>query len=388
MDRNDIYREIDRCLIVTRALKASTISDRDLPYIKSYRTRLEMLRDHVAISILQRPDLLYSLLITLWSAREYFQGLGDSGESAEMSARRAAVRVRSLEATIDGLEIRTASVSNMVVTIKEAHETAERLPMDLQQLREAKTEISVTRDESSRSGTEISRELEKAKQLVKELQTLKGEAKNVMDSLDAAYAAATSEGLASAFFQNSLSLNRSIYVWTAGLVVALVVGGLLGSSRVSSILEMLRIGNISAELVTLQLVLAVISVGPAIWFAWLSTKQIGQRFRLAEDYSFKAAVSKAYQGFQREADRVDPDLKAQLLKTALSRLDEQPLRFVEPGSHGSPIHEALSSGVIREAFARVPDFGSRLEGLARDALGTIRSRHTGQGTDRVKPEGA
>ncbi|HDG8047078.1 TPA: hypothetical protein PCL14_003613, partial [Klebsiella pneumoniae] len=73
------------------------------------------------------------------------------------------------------------------------------------------------------------------------------------------------------------------------------------------------------------------------------TKQIGQRFRLAEDYEFKASVSKAYEGYRREAVQLDNDFTQRLFGNALTRLEEPPLRFVEEATHSSPIMEMLSS---------------------------------------------
>jgi hypothetical protein len=54
-----------------------------------------------------------------------------------------------------------------------------------------------------------------------------------------------------------------------------------------------------------DVVLSLLSIGAPIWLAWQATKQIGQRFRLSEDYAFKASISRAYEGFRREAARID-----------------------------------------------------------------------------------
>jgi hypothetical protein len=114
----------------------------------------------------------------------------------------------------------------------------------------------------------------------------------------------------------------------------------------------------------------VLSVGAPVWFAWLSTKQIGQRFRLSEDYAFKASISRAYEGFRREAARFDKDMEAKLLTSALTRLDELPLRLVEADSHGSPWHELASSNAVKQAMRLVPGFSEQIKDLASRALAT------------------
>ncbi|MNV99006.1 hypothetical protein D3C71_1943230 [compost metagenome] len=87
-----------------------------------------------------------------------------------------------------------------------------------------------------------------------------------------------------------------------------------------------------------------------MWFAWVSTKQIGQRFRLAEDYGFKASVAKAYEGYRKEAARIDEAFEAKLFSIALTRLDEAPLRTVEAETPGSPWHELFANAKSNPEF--------------------------------------
>lgn len=115
----------------------------------------------------------------------------------------------------------------------------------------------------------------------------------------------------------------------------------------------------------------LLSVAAPVWFAWLATKQIGQRFRLSEDYALKASVSRAYEGYRQEAHRIDEDLEARLLESALARLDEQPLRLVESDSHGSPWHELLASDVVKQAIRAVPGFAEQIKDSASKAIGSL-----------------
>ncbi|MDP0953213.1 hypothetical protein Q6283_28445, partial [Klebsiella pneumoniae] len=89
--------------------------------------------------------------------------------------------------------------------------------------------------------------------------------------------------------------------------------------------------------------------------------------RLAEDYAFKASVAKAYEGYRKEAARIDPQFEARLFGSALTRLDEAPLRLVEIGSHGSPWHELATSDGVRRAFELAPEFQEKATSLLRDA---------------------
>ena len=131
-----------------------------------------------------------------------------------------------------------------------------------------------------------------------------------------------------------------MWTWVAGLVIALCAGGGIGYYRVS-LMQGLIDRNVSSGALVINLILAIFSIAAPVWFAWIATKQIGQRFRLSEDYAFKASVARAYEGYRREAAKFDESFSARLFSSALDRLEEAPLRFVEHETFGSPWHEAL-----------------------------------------------
>lgn len=126
----------------------------------------------------------------------------------------------------------------------------------------------------------------------------------------------------------------------AGLIGSLAIGAWLGSHRISLIQSLIE-SDAPVSLVFVNLLLAVVSIAAPVWFAWIATKQIGHRFRLSEDYAFKASVARAYEGYRREAAKPDESFAKRLFASALDRLEEPPLRFVEQETHGSPWHELL-----------------------------------------------
>ena len=154
-------------------------------------------------------------------------------------------------------------------------------------------------------------------------------------------------------------------------MIALGFGSFFGTGQLRNLSELLKLPNVSTSLVALNLILSVVSIGAPIWFAWLATKQIGQRFRLAEDYAFKASISRAYEGFRREAARFDKNMEAKLLSSALTRFDELPLRLVETDSHGSPWHELASSDAVKHAMKAVPGFADQVKDLASRSIGPL-----------------
>jgi hypothetical protein len=259
----------------------------------------------------------------------------------------------------------------MVERVEQAYAAADELPADMEALREARAEIEALLRGSKADQGQLSGIREDAAKIDGKLKETAEEAKAVLARCESAYSASTSVGLAAAFSDRSKSLSKSMWIWVGGLVLALGAGSFFGSTQLHALADLLKLPTASTSVIVLNLLLSLFSVGAPVWFAWLATKQIGQRFRLAEDYAFKASISQAYEGYRREAARIDKDMEARLLASALTRLDELPLRLVEGESHGSPWHELASSDLVKEAFKMVPGFAEQVKETASKALSAV-----------------
>lgn len=315
-------------------------------------------------------DAVPAYIITinaLKTALEPFLIKDDSKELA-IQLKNQRKRIRGLEATLNELEPRTSPLKEMVFSIEQAHETAEQLPTDLESLREARETIGklVTESTADKAATLAAKtEIEK---LQAELKDVSKEANDVLEECKSTYAAATSVGLAAAFAERSDNLSKSIRFWVGGLILSLSAGGYFGSAQLQKLLELMAQKDISNLSMSINFIMAVLSIGAPVWFSWLATKQIGQRFKLSEDYAFKASVSRAYEGFRKETARFDKEMEAKLLSSALTRLDELPLRLVEAESHGSPWHELASSSIVKQAMSKIPSFPDKVKELAGNVM--------------------
>lgn len=277
-------------------------------------------------------------------------------------------RLRAVETRLKDTEPRAENLTEMVSRIEQAYQAADQLPTDLQSLKEEREKIADLVESAQREYGELFSNRNIASKAAQELTEKNNEAKDVLEKIQLTYAAATSQGLASAFTERSKGLANSMWVWTLAFIIALIIGAIFGTQRVEEINNLLKNPAMTNWAVIINLLLAVFSVGAPIWFGWMATKQINQRFRLSEDYAFKAAVSRAYEGYRKEAARIDKDLEAKLLSSALDRLDEQPLRFVESANHGSPWHELATSQAVKSAMEKIPGFANQVAELARSTL--------------------
>jgi uncharacterized protein YoxC len=289
------------------------------------------------------------------------------------SVRKLTNQIRTLEARLSDLAPRTESIQQKVDTIERAYDAADQLPTDLQALEEAKQKIDRFVDDATQNQVRLEDIRGRADGIERQLKDNAKEAASVLERSRTAYAAATSVGLAAAFSERSDRLSTSMWFWVAGLIAALASGFVFGGHRIQVLVELFKEPNPSPAAIYPNVVLSLLSVGAPIWFAWLSTKQIGQRFRLSEDYAFKASVARAYEGFRREAARIDTDLEARLLTSAISRLDELPLRLVETETHGSPWQELANNELLKEAVRSVPNFTTHLRDFAEKAIAGAKS---------------
>lgn len=278
-------------------------------------------------------------------------------------------KIRSIESELAKIVPDKSKLETQIALIAEATEAAENLPTDMEALRVAKSEVETLSSNAAASFGKISERVAESEKLLLALRSSDEEALKLVEQCGEAYRVTTTKGLAASFEQRAATLSVSMWIWVFGLLSALVVGSAIGSHRVSVLTDALRLSDPNWGVISIHIALSVLSVGAPLWFAWLATKQIGQRFRLAEDYGFKASVAKAYEGYRREAARIDSSFEARLFESALDRLDEAPLRLVEDTSHGSPWQELVSSDAFKQALNKVPDL--------REAVAAISARRRG-----------
>lgn len=343
--------------------------------LQDFLRRLELLRTQTIPNIWANPAAgVTPYLFTLHGLRQALALVLVKDDIAEAAAKlkKITMQLRALESRLNGLEPRTNTLASMVGGIEQAYSAADQLSIDLETLSESRREITDLVAGAVKDKASIAAILEQAISIDRLLITSSTEAKSVLDRCETAYAASTSIGLSAAFSERSEGLSKSMWIWVIGLLGALFMGGHFGTEQLKTFSELLKTPGVPTLIIGFNFFLSIVSIGGPVWFAWLATKQIGQRFRLAEDYAFKASISRAYEGFRREAARFDKDMESKLLSSALARFDEQPLRLVEQNTHGSPWHELASSNAVKEAMKIVPGFAEQVRDIASKALASIK----------------
>lgn len=287
-------------------------------------------------------------------------------------------RLRFVATQLEGLEPRSAEIDKKISEIETAHAAAEQLPVDMAELASRREELRKQSDEVVRlaASTEAAHQLavrhrdnvsQAAEATEKRLQAIEEQAQSALDRAERALSGATGVGLARAFEKRREGLALATILWTVCLAIALAAAWWIGKERVAALKEVLVDGK-SPSIIWANVFLTVLGLGGPIWFAWLSTKQIGTTFRLSEDYGFKASVSQAYEGYRSEAVQMDEALKVRLFATALDRIEEAPIRLVDPTYHSSPVQEFVAMPAIKKQLDALPDVSGEVISFIKEKL--------------------
>lgn len=320
--------------------------------ISAYMTTLEW------ISIQIRPLLLW-------------QSMQDPKAMPPMLAHK----LQSMKRQLDEIAVDKDTLISDIKLIQDAKETADLLPANLLSLKDAQTTIADRLLKSEIESKKVSELAETAINHEKTIHEKLLHAEKLINQCEDAYRITTTKGLAGAFEVRANRLSNSMRLWVLGLLCSLSTGAYIGADRLELLTSAMSAEHPDIGIIAMQSILSVLSLGAPLWFAWLATKQIGQRFRLSEDYAFKASVAKAYEGYRKEAAQIDPEFTARLFNTALTRVEEPPLRLVEDSNHGSPWHELFDSPEFKKTV-NMPEYRDKIIDAIKDA--------TKQGVDAVK----
>lgn len=291
-------------------------------------------------------------------------------------------RLESLQTELSELIIDKDELLEKITLIQNATEAAETLPTDLDKLKKARKDISELAIDASSMHGSIEKYFNESTDIFSSIQGRYVQASKLVDKCEEAYRITTTKGLAAAFDQRAIKTSNSMWVWVAFLFVALVAGSAIGYFRFEGLIELVKTNPVNWNLVWMNTGISFISLAAPVWFAWIATKQISQRFRLAEDYNFKASVAKAYEGYKKEAARLDEKFEARLFDSALTRLEEAPLRLMEKETHGSPFHELINSPHFAKAAQLVPELLDKLNDLKPN----LSFKSNGNKKEKIKKE--
>lgn len=180
--------------------------------------------------------------------------------------------------------------------------------------------------------------------LAQELDVLQKESVKQSQTIDSILPKAASAGLAAAFASRGKDLNLSKWVWMGVFVLSLA--SLAGFAYYLTTLPVTK-----PEEFWQQILYKIPLAAPLIWLGWFSAIQYGGIIRVQEDYAFKEATSKAFQGYRDHLEHLasvnlpEAGTAMNLLAArTIEILAHEPLRiYGKTEKDASPAHSLLET---------------------------------------------
>ena len=354
---NDFCPDIDVSYLISKLNKLHLhIETRDPTTLAKHNEKLEEFSKRLIYWSERNEQYLYNsnhayqvvlgLLLIIDDIELFLEENTEPADPASYQKRLSSIRknIESLERNVENSKSELGDIKDSIKTILEARDAALALPETLNTLRNTNSESLQIHEEISNFRETAEKSHLFIKEVDCEIRKRKDEIQDILNKCNDALRASTGVSLAAAFSKHAETLRLSSRYWVITLFISLAVMIAVGLWRINSILEMMKVKEIDTSIITLNMIFSLFLLAAPVWLAWIAAKRISHLFRLIEDYEFKAAISSAYEGYRKEAERFeDKNFSERILDSALTRFDEPPLRFVEKNEQVHPFFELLES---------------------------------------------
>lgn len=331
-------------------------------YIEEERKKIETLFFQSNAQFFDK--IVHIISIVNLTFQQYFDW--EHVEDLKKVPREVKQRIATVQDSLNDVEESSEGIQAKVKLINDAYDAATELPVLLQDLKRSRTEIDLVKTNSNTGLANIQSYKNKSENdliYINDIKTqaakLLTDAGEILKQMQDKLTITTSTGLAHAFSNRSNELKKISYWWTGGFILSLLCTFFIAFNRFNDLK-----GTITQETpisyVIIQIIISLISLSAPVWFAIISSKQIQKLFTLSEDYAYKASISASYEGYRQEAYDVDSELVKKLLNTALTKVDEAPLRLVGKEQSSSPFEELINQQHIKQLIAEMPEVKDKL----------------------------
>jgi hypothetical protein len=312
--------------------------------VLGYQTKLNQLKD-IERSVIQTKLALEDGIRTRSELEKLLaevKGHSEEIESKLSTAETAAETSAKLVGLIEENGVQATE------TLGEIISHSKSALADLATVQASKTEVQSDEEKIRSMVDEFSKLTDELAANKKTQKELFDEFEGFRKKIDGLLADSNRTGLAASFTNRRLWLIAPLVGWLT--VFGFSIYGLwyIGDQHIVPILNENK--SVLWELLPLRLALTA----PLIWLGWFSARQYGFTSRLREDYAYKEASSKSFEGFKREAKELDEEMLKKLLDQAIKNLGDNPIRIFDgKNNHTSPTQEFVEALLSNESFKKL-----------------------------------
>ena len=250
----------------------------------------------------------------------------------EEHSKRAEEILEKFNDSLEELNENNEQSNKMMTEISKIKESSKDLSV---YLIEAKTNIDVLSKKSELVAANIEKNQTTLNDQIKKDKELQFEIEQTLQDVN-------KHGMAGAFKKRKDELKWTVIIWGTLSVISISVLVGLTYNFAKDIFD-------SQAFDPIKNLFKLPSAIAGVWLCWFCGKQFGYSMRIREDYSFKYAISMAFEGYKNETREINEDLLEKLLQMTIGNISINPTSIYDSKSnHGSPWHEFAAG--IRSFF--------------------------------------
>jgi len=201
-----------------------------------------------------------------------------------------------------------------------------------------------------------------------ELRSLKASFKEMQEKIEALLPGATSAGLASAFQDQKARFELVKWLWMSVFIATVAALAFVGWRHLQEVNQvvMSTTEHVTWDFVLRQLTNRLLLVVPLVWLGLVAGRSYSTAVRVQEDYAYKEAMSRSFEGYKREmgnlptAAELIPLLR--LCEGVLVTLSERPGRLYE-GKHDDVTPFSVAAKASTDVLAQLKDLVPKLNSI-------------------------
>jgi hypothetical protein len=221
---------------------------------------------------------------------------------------------------------------------KTIEEVVPKISATFTEIKELQKTLNVDAEKINTMSVTCEKNVEKIKQREENLQKQIETDRKIQKDIQQTLQDVNRHGMAGAFLKRKLELRLTSIIW--GFLSVISMGALVS---ISYLFALAVFDSNSSDI--LRHLFKIPSILAGIWLCWFCAKQFGYTIRIREDYSYKYAISMAFEGYKNETRDITEELLAKLLEVTVANISTNPIiLYNSKSNHGSPWHE-ITDGI-------------------------------------------
>jgi hypothetical protein len=253
-------------------------------------------------------------------------------EALKMNLTSANDEAKKVIVSITGIEKKTNESSKTI------EEVTPKIAATFTEIKELQKTLNVDAEKINTISVICEKNVEKIKKqeeiLQKQIETDQKIQRDIQQTLQDV----NKHGMAGAFQKRKQELKWTSIIW--GFLSVISMGALV---CISYLFALAVFDSNSSDI--LRHLFKIPSILAGIWLCWFCAKQFGYTIRIREDYSYKYAISMAFEGYKNETREINEELLEKLLEVTVANISTNPIiLYNSKSNHGSPWHE-ITDGI-------------------------------------------